>query len=81
MSNDANVTLYLYKIIIWTGLFIPHCKVIKLFSAEDDMSKIKEWIAGLLDGNALCLVDNKRRVHCIDRAEIRNITIKQIKKL
>ena len=81
MGDNADVAVYLYRMVIWTGVFIPHCKIIKLVFAEDDINKIRNWIAGLLDKNALCLVDNKEKIHCIDRTEIRKITIKQIKKL
>ena len=71
---------YLYKIIIWTGILIPNRKAIKFISI-DGIDEIRNKIAAMLDGNALCITNNKGIIRCIDRTNIRDITIKQIKKL
>lgn len=76
--KDVNV--YLYKMIVKTGLILPTYKVIK-FIAAAEIDEERDWIADELNGNALCVVDYKDRLHCIDRTEIKSITIKQIKKL
>ena len=76
--KDVNV--YLYKMIIWVGLLIPNRKVIKFISAEE-IDIVRDWVAEMLNGNALCIVDYKEKIRCVDRTNIRDITVKQIKKL
>lgn len=71
---------YLYKMIIKMGFIFPTYKVIKFISAAG-IDRERDWIADELNGNALCVVDYKNRLHCIDRTEIKSITIKQIKEL
>ena len=77
--KDVNV--YLYKMIIKTGLILPTYKVIK-FTAAAEIDEERDWIIDELNGNIfLGVVDYKNKLHCLSRAEIKSITIKKIKKV
>lgn len=69
--------MHKYKIVIWKGLIIPTRKVI-IFLSWANLQEVQKWLLESLDGNAIAIKDINDKLYCLDRTNIRNITVKEM---
>lgn len=69
--------IHKYKMVIWKGMIIPTRKVIK-FLCWNNLEEVRKWLLECLDGNAIAIKDINDKLHCLDRTNIRSITVKEM---
>lgn len=78
MENEVkDGKIYKYKMVIWKGMIIPTRKVIK-FLSWNNLQEVQKWLLESLDGNAIAIKDIDDKLYCLDRTNIRSITVKEM---